>query len=165
LQTGPATIEALKSLRAHGIAIALDDFGTGYSSLASIEQLPLSRIKLDRTLIARIDSSSRSAAIAQAIIGMCQVLGLEITAEGIERSEQFSMLLGQRGTYLQGYLLARPVARDELIAELVTAAKRSQQLLVESQLSHNRNVVRLSVPQPAASPMDLPQAAAENYRR
>jgi len=41
LQTGPATIDALKRLRAHGVAIALDDFGTGYSSLASLEQLPL----------------------------------------------------------------------------------------------------------------------------
>ena len=82
LQTGPATIDALRRLRAHGFAIALDDFGTGYSSLASLEQLPLTRIKLDRSLIASIDSSARSQAIARAIIGMCQGLGLEITAEG-----------------------------------------------------------------------------------
>ena len=52
LQTGTATIEVLRQLRSHGVSIALDDFGTGYSSLASLEQLPLTRVKLDRTLIA-----------------------------------------------------------------------------------------------------------------
>lgn len=48
LQTGVATIEVLRQLRAHGVAVALDDFGTGYSSLASLEQLPTTRVKLDR---------------------------------------------------------------------------------------------------------------------
>ena len=107
LQTGAATIDTLKRLRAHGVAIALDDFGTGYSSLYSLERLPLTRIKLDRSLVAGIDTSARSAAIARAIIDMCQGLGLEITAEGVE-TEQFSMLLMHRAMCLQGYLLARP---------------------------------------------------------
>jgi diguanylate cyclase (GGDEF)-like protein len=132
LQTGPATIDALKRLRAHGIAIALDDFGTGYSSLASLEQLPLSRIKLDRSLIAGIDNSPRAAAIANAIIVMCQGLGLDITAEGVERPEQFAMLVRHRGMYMQGYLLAHPTSRDELIPALEIVAQRSQQLLLES---------------------------------
>jgi diguanylate cyclase (GGDEF)-like protein len=132
LQTGPATIGALKRLRAHGVAIALDDFGTGYSSLASLEQLPLTRIKLDRSLIAGIDNSPRAAAIANAIIVMCQGLGLDITAEGVERPEQFAMLVRHRGMYMQGYLLAHPTSRDELIPTLEIVAQRSQQLLLES---------------------------------
>ena len=132
LQTGHTTIDALRRLRAHGIAIALDDFGTGYSSLASLEQLPLTRIKLDRSLIAGIDSSPRSKAIARAIISMCQSLGLEITAEGIERPEQFAMLVGERGMYLQGYLLARPTPRDELIPLMSHVAALAQSLLLES---------------------------------
>jgi EAL domain-containing protein (putative c-di-GMP-specific phosphodiesterase class I) len=132
LQTGPATIDALRRLRAHGIAIALDDFGTGYSSLASLEQLPLSRIKLDRSLIAGIDNSPRAAAIANAIIVMWQGLGLDITAEGVERPEQFAMLVRHRGMYMQGYLLAHPTSRDELIPLLEIVAQRSQQLLLES---------------------------------
>ena len=115
LQTGPALLEALKRLRAYGVGIALDDFGTGYSSLASLEQLPLSRVKLDRSLVAGIDVSPRSAAITRAIIGMCQGLGLEITAEGIERPGQFAQLLGHRAMYLQGHLLSPPVSRDELV--------------------------------------------------
>jgi EAL domain-containing protein (putative c-di-GMP-specific phosphodiesterase class I) len=144
LQTGAATVDALKRLRAHGVAIALDDFGTGYSSISSVEQLPLSRIKLDRSLIAGIDISPRSAAIARAIIGMCQGLGLEITAEGVERPEQFALLAGQPGMYLQGYLLASPVSRDEVLATMAQATTRSQELLLHSPITHSSNVAELS---------------------
>jgi diguanylate cyclase (GGDEF)-like protein len=115
LQTGPATIESLRQLRSLDIAIALDDFGTGYSSLASLEQLPLTRIKLDRTLIASIDSNARSAAITAALITLCEGLGLEVTAEGVERPPQFRALAGNRALYLQGYLISRPVEADEIL--------------------------------------------------
>jgi diguanylate cyclase (GGDEF)-like protein len=143
LQTGAPTIDALKRLRAHGVAIALDDFGTGYSSFASLEQLPLTRIKLDRSLIAGIDNSPRSAAIAQAIIAMCQGLGLDITAEGIERPAQFAMLLKHRGMYLQGYLLARPTSRDELMPSMAQFAQRAHDLKLQSQLEKSSNVTGL----------------------
>jgi diguanylate cyclase (GGDEF)-like protein len=132
LQTGTATIEALHALRAQGLAIALDDFGTGYSSLASVEQLPLTRIKLDRSLIDRVDTSTRSAAIARAIITMCQGLGLEITAEGVERPEQFAMLSNYAGMYLQGYLLSPPVSRDQVINARLEVQRRAQELLLTS---------------------------------
>lgn len=148
LQTGTATISALKRLRAQGVAIALDDFGTGYSSLASLEQLPLSRIKLDRSLIADIDTNPRSAAIARAIIAMCQGLGLEITAEGVERPDQFAPLVGQPAMYLQGYLLARPVSREDVLAALPKVNAHTQQLLARSQSmgpAGARNVSALSL--------------------
>jgi len=115
LQTGPETIESLRHLRSHDIAIALDDFGTGYSSLASLENLPLTRIKLDRSLIASIDSNPRSAAITTALIGLCKDLGLAITAEGIERPEQFAALANHRSIHLQGYMISRPIAADKIL--------------------------------------------------
>lgn len=115
LQTGNATIEVLRQLRQHGIAIALDDFGIGYSSLASLEQLPLSRVKLDRTLVASIHTSPRSAVIARSLVGLCHNLGLEVTAEGIECIEQLKVLSDLKPIYLQGYLLARPVPAHELL--------------------------------------------------
>jgi EAL domain-containing protein (putative c-di-GMP-specific phosphodiesterase class I) len=115
LQTGAATIDSLRLLRSLGVAIALDDFGTGYSSFASLEQLPLSRIKLDRTLIAGIDTNARSAAIALALIQLCDDLQIEVTAEGVERESQFSCLAAHRELYLQGYLLSRPVASAEVL--------------------------------------------------
>ncbi|MGE0029602.1 MAG: putative bifunctional diguanylate cyclase/phosphodiesterase [Steroidobacteraceae bacterium] len=130
LQTGTHTIDALRQLRAIGVGIALDDFGTGYSSLVSLEQLPLSRVKLDRSLIASIDTSPRSQAIARAIIALCQSLGLEITAEGVERREQLAWLLDHPTMHLQGYLLARPVTADVLLTVIAAMPRRMNLLLM-----------------------------------
>ncbi|MGH9643511.1 MAG: putative bifunctional diguanylate cyclase/phosphodiesterase, partial [Terriglobales bacterium] len=134
LQTGAGTIDVLRCLRSHGIAIALDDFGTGYSSLASLEQLPLTRVKLDRTLIASIHTSARSAAIARAIVGLCHGLGLEVTAEGIEFSEQLALLVDNPCMCLQGYLLARPVPAEKLLAVIDTLPEHVQSLLLSAPL-------------------------------
>lgn len=130
LQTGPSTIEQLRRLRAIGVAIALDDFGTGYSSLASLEQLPLNRVKLDRSLIASIDSNARSSAIVRAIVGLCDGLGLEITAEGIERAAQFEKFLGCRNLSIQGFLLAHPVPAQEVLAAMAGASQRAHELVL-----------------------------------
>jgi diguanylate cyclase (GGDEF)-like protein len=144
LQTGSATIASLHRLHALGIGIALDDFGTGFSSLASLEQLPLTRIKLDRCLIASIDTSARSAAIARAIIQLCQGLGLLITAEGIERPGQLAPLIGYPGLNAQGYLLAHPQPPDQLIQVMATLPTLTRSLvrsavarLPDSQLAEN----------------------------
>jgi diguanylate cyclase (GGDEF)-like protein len=130
LQTGPSTIESLRHLRSHDIAIALDDFGTGYSSLASLENLPLSRIKLDRSLIAGIDRNPRSAAIAASLIGLCKGLGLEVTAEGVERPEQFAALANHRSIHLQGYLISKPVAADAVLSAKRLIPKIMQDLVL-----------------------------------
>jgi EAL domain-containing protein (putative c-di-GMP-specific phosphodiesterase class I) len=130
LQTGPATIAALRVLQAHDVRIALDDFGTGYSSLTSLEQLPLSRIKLDRSLIASIDTSSRAAAIARAIIDLCAGLGLEVTAEGIERPQQLAWLLGNRDMFLQGYLLSDAVPFADVLQVKASLLAKVQDLLL-----------------------------------
>ena len=157
LQTGPSTIEALRRLRAHGVAIALDDFGTGYSSLTSLEQLPLTRIKLDRSLIASIDTSARSAAIARAIISLCHSLGLEITAEGIERPEQFACLLGNHAMYLQGYLLSQPVSGDELLPVMAAITQKAQDILLSLPAkSYSSDVVEIaSIARKASKPSRL----------
>ncbi len=128
LQTGAETIDALRRLRAAGIGIALDDFGAGFSSLASLEQLPLTRVKLDRSLIAGIVDSKRSLAIAGAIIVLCESLGLEITAEGIERREQLGPLLSARSMIVQGYLLSRPVPGKDVKAVVAGMPARMQAL-------------------------------------
>ena len=133
LQTGAITIESLRRLRAMGVATVLDDFGTGYSSLTSLEQLPLSRVKLDRSVIAEVDWNPRAAAIARSIIGLCRSLGLQVTVEGVERPSQLDLLLGCGEVSVQGYLVARPadgssvldfVDRTEaLVGSLVRAAE------------------------------------------
>ncbi len=115
LQTGPGTIDALRELRARGVSIALDDFGTGYSSLSSLEKLPLTRVKLDRGLVSEIDRSARALAIAHAIIELCAGLGLDVTAEGVERPSQLALLTLERPMTIQGYLIARPLSEAELL--------------------------------------------------
>jgi diguanylate cyclase (GGDEF)-like protein len=130
LQNGPAIIDAMRNLQSSGIAIALDDFGTGYSSLASLEHLPLNRIKLDRSLIGNIDSASRSSAIAGAIIDLCAELALEVTAEGIERPAQLACLLGHRRMHLQGYLISHALPGAQLLAQRESIFLRMQEILV-----------------------------------
>lgn len=116
LQTGRGTIEALNALRALGLTIALDDFGAGFSSLASLERLPLSRVKFDRSLIAEIDANDRSAAIVTSMVRLCHDLGLAVTAEGVERPSQLAMLHSLGGVDVQGYLISRPAPLEELAA-------------------------------------------------
>jgi EAL domain-containing protein (putative c-di-GMP-specific phosphodiesterase class I) len=128
LQTGSTTIAALRVLQSHGFGIALDDFGTGYSSLTSLEQLPLSRIKLDRSLIASIDTSARSAAIARAIIELCAGLKLQVTAEGIERPQQLAWLAAYPTMFLQGYLLSDAVPFEEVLPLKAALAGKIQDL-------------------------------------
>jgi diguanylate cyclase (GGDEF)-like protein len=132
LQTGAATIEVLRELRSRGVAIALDDFGIGYSSLASLEQLPLTRVKLDRALIASVHTSTRSLAIAKALVGLCHNIGLSVTAEGIESLEQLALLSDLRPIYLQGYLLAHPVPAENVLTLMATVPDRIASLLLTS---------------------------------
>ncbi|MEP6546929.1 MAG: EAL domain-containing protein [Gammaproteobacteria bacterium] len=135
-QTGSATVAALRTLHSHGFGIALDDFGTGYSSLTSLEKLPLSRIKLDRSLISGIDSSPRAAAIVRAIIDLCDGLRLQVTAEGIERTAQFNWFLVNRSISLQGYLFSDAVPFGEVLA-------------LRDALAHKVHDLFLSAPPPA----------------
>jgi diguanylate cyclase (GGDEF)-like protein len=130
LQTGAATIDALRRLRELGVSIALDDFGIGYSSLTSLEQLPLDRVKLDRMLIQSVDSNPRSAAIVRSIVTLCHGLGLQVVAEGVERPAQLEFLAHCGGPMtVQGYLLAHPVAACAAPEEARAAAARARTLL------------------------------------
>jgi diguanylate cyclase (GGDEF)-like protein len=129
MQTGAATIEALRRLRALGVAIALDDFGTGYSSLTSLEQLPITRVKLDRTLVESVDSSPRSAAIARSIIALCHGLGLQVVAEGVERPGQLEFLSHCGPVTVQGFLIAQPVPAESVPKEVGAAAGRVRSML------------------------------------
>jgi diguanylate cyclase (GGDEF)-like protein len=132
LQTGSATIEALRRLREIGVSIALDDFGIGYSSLTSLEQLPINRVKLDRMLIEGVDSNPRSAAIVRSIVTLCHGLGLQVVAEGVERPTQLEFLAHCGPLAVQGYLLAHPVEAAAAPEEARAAAARARNHLLAS---------------------------------
>jgi len=131
-QTGPTTVDSLRRLREMGVAIALDDFGIGYSSLTSLEQLPITRVKLDRMLVEGVDTNPRSAAIVRSIVALCHGLGLQVIAEGVERPAQLEFLSHCGPIGVQGYLLAYPVENQDAEKEAHAAAARARSILEAS---------------------------------
>jgi len=115
------TDRALRGLAARGIGLALDDFGTGYSSLASLRQLPVAKIKIDRSFVRDISFDPEDEAVVRAIVSLGHALGKRVVAEGVEYETQLAVL-GRLGCdAAQGFLLARPQAPKELGPLLRTA--------------------------------------------
>ncbi len=129
LRVGPIALSALRNLRGAGVAIVLDDFGSGRSPLSALEELPVTGIKLDRSLIAGIDRNERAPAIARALINMCHGLGLKVTAEGVERRSQL-MWLRQHAVSAQGYLLSAPLPAEGVPGVRETAAAIGEGMLL-----------------------------------
>ncbi|WP_261843996.1 putative bifunctional diguanylate cyclase/phosphodiesterase [Aliamphritea ceti] len=99
----------LQSLRSLGVHLAIDDFGVGYSSLARLKQLPINRLKIDRSFIRDIVEDSSDLSIVNAIIAMSDTLGLNITAEGVETEAHYELLKQHSKVCSQGYYFSRPV--------------------------------------------------------
>jgi diguanylate cyclase (GGDEF)-like protein/PAS domain S-box-containing protein len=98
----------LRSIRELGHRVGLDDFGTGYSSLSYLRRLPIDFLKVDRSLVAEVDSDAQARAIAGAIVTMGGALGLDVIAEGVETVAEARALEELGCRYGQGYLFARP---------------------------------------------------------
>jgi len=109
-------IDAIAALRADGASIAIDDFGTGYSNLARLRDLPLDRVKLDRSLVEHVATSAEARTIAQAVIGLIHGIGCEVVAEGIETQAQLDVLRVIGCDVLQGFVIAQPMAEQDFIA-------------------------------------------------
>lgn len=99
---------ALTSLKTLGVSIAIDDFGTGYSSLDTLRSFPFDKIKLDRSFMTDLDSTSGSRAMIRAALAMGHGLNIPILAEGVETSDQLEILRVEGCHEVQGYLLGRP---------------------------------------------------------
>jgi EAL domain-containing protein (putative c-di-GMP-specific phosphodiesterase class I) len=107
----------IKALRTLGFRVALDDFGTGYSSLTYLRRLPVNGIKIDQSFVREIHRVD-SAAIIHAVIALARALGLKVTAEGVETTEQMRFLSAAGCDYLQGYLFSKPVTAAEISRKL-----------------------------------------------
>jgi len=106
----------LARLSSAGIRLALDDFGTGYSSLSHLSTLPVEVVKIPKPFIDGLDGSSSQRAFAAAIIALSKALELAVVAEGVERPEQLAVLKSLGCDAGQGYLFARPVDGQALVA-------------------------------------------------
>ncbi|MEZ5226098.1 MAG: EAL domain-containing protein, partial [Acidimicrobiales bacterium] len=112
------TTGLLEQLKTVGVKLAIDDFGTGYSSFSYLRSFPVDSIKIDRSFINELYRSPTSTALVEAIVNLSKALGAYTVAEGIEHSEQASVLrrLGcDRG---QGFYYCRPMAAPAITSLL-----------------------------------------------
>jgi len=110
-----AVREQLFALKAIGVNIALDDFGSGYSNLRSLVGLPLSKIKLDRSLIWEMESNHKIVMLVSTLIQWARASDLEVVAEGIETEMQAMLLRSLGCNSLQGYLYGRALPARLLV--------------------------------------------------
>lgn len=118
VQAETVAAHTLRDLESHGIRIALDDFGTGLSSLAWLKEHPLDEIKIDRGFVNGLAGDARDQAIVASLINLARALGCSVTAEGVETEDQLIALRMLECERVQGFLLARPVPAQELVALL-----------------------------------------------
>ncbi|MGZ4665028.1 MAG: putative bifunctional diguanylate cyclase/phosphodiesterase [Frankiaceae bacterium] len=104
----PETLALIEDVADAGVNLALDDFGAGYTSLGHLRRLPLTELKIDRSLVLALDHDGHDVPIVAALISFAHTLGLCVTAEGIERPQQLKRLRGLGCEYGQGFLLGRP---------------------------------------------------------
>ena len=115
LDTSAVSRENLVRMRNAGIRIALDDFGVGFSSLAHLRDLPIHRLKIDRSFTVECMRDARTLTIVKAVIDMARSLGINITAEGIETQAQQTWMQHLGCDSAQGYLFARPLNVDDFV--------------------------------------------------
>jgi diguanylate cyclase (GGDEF)-like protein len=115
----PAAAEAnLRACVKMGVQIAVDDFGAGHASLGSLRSLPVSTVKMDRSLI--IDEDGQR--VVNAVVGLAHALGLQVVAEGVETGEQLRRVRDSGCDAVQGFLFARPAPANTLDLRAVTRA-------------------------------------------
>jgi diguanylate cyclase (GGDEF)-like protein len=115
----------MRKLRELGIRLAIDDFGTGYSSFASLQNLPLDALKIDRSFLAGTASAAESGQMMRTIVDLGRNMGLTVVAEGVETEAQLAMLRQSQCDVVQGYLLGRPQPAAQARAFLVAASEES----------------------------------------
>ncbi|TFV89088.1 GGDEF domain-containing phosphodiesterase [Blastococcus sp. CT_GayMR16] len=98
------------SLRLMGVHVALDGFGSGSSALAHLTRLPIDVLRLDRSLISRIDRDPQSRALCESIVGIGRALGVDVVADGVETPAQLAALCGFGCGFAQGFLISRPLS-------------------------------------------------------
>jgi diguanylate cyclase (GGDEF)-like protein/PAS domain S-box-containing protein len=115
LDTSAVSRENLVRMRNAGVRLALDDFGVGFSSLAHLRDLPIHRLKIDRSFTVECMRDARTLTIVKAVIEMARSLGISVTAEGIETQAQQTWMQHLGCDAAQGYLFARPMPGDDFI--------------------------------------------------
>ncbi len=114
--------EQLRALKQLGLTLALDDFGTGYSSLASLHQLPVDTVKIDRSFVSQSDTSPHHRVLIEATVRVANSLGMTTVAEGIETDAQAAVVRQLGCDKAQGFFYSPPLAATALAQWLVGAS-------------------------------------------
>ncbi|WP_323762588.1 putative bifunctional diguanylate cyclase/phosphodiesterase [Maricaulis sp.] len=109
---------AIDRISAAGHSIALDDFGVGYSSLQYLQQLPVSKLKIDRSFVSQMLEDSSSFKIVRTMLTLSQTLDLGCVIEGVETEAQIHILRTLGARHIQGYLVGAPMPADQVLADL-----------------------------------------------
>ncbi len=112
----PEVQRKLQRLKQWGVQLAVDDFGTGYFSLRHLKELPIDKVKIDRSFVHDLPGSAGSAAIAQSIIQVARSMGHRVTAEGVENKAQRAFLEVHGCDEYQGFLAAEALPGDRFVA-------------------------------------------------
>jgi EAL domain-containing protein (putative c-di-GMP-specific phosphodiesterase class I) len=116
LRRTTTTAGNLAGIHARGVALAIDDFGTGYASLTYLDQYPIDVIKIDRSFIT--DAVDQDYGLVAGIIALASVLGITVTAEGVEHPEQATRLQQMGCPSAQGWLYSAAVPPEDVIGLL-----------------------------------------------
>jgi diguanylate cyclase (GGDEF)-like protein len=108
LRDSSDVMEVLRRVKALGVRVAMDDFGAGYTGLASLAQFPFDKIKIDRNFVGQLTEDADVAAIVAAIVALGRTLSVDVTAEGVETSEQVTLLKAAGCSIVQGFLFGVP---------------------------------------------------------
>jgi len=109
------TIKKINELKQIGISFSLDDFGTGYSSLSHLKDLPVDKLKIDRSFINDINVDKQDENLVKSIIQLADNLGIVTVAEGVETIEQVNWLKENGNMLLQGYYFSRPILPNDFV--------------------------------------------------
>jgi EAL domain-containing protein (putative c-di-GMP-specific phosphodiesterase class I) len=115
------------------VQVAIDDFGTGYSSMSRLKQLPIDRLKIDKSFIREVNTNAKDAAIACAVIAMAGNMHLNVVAEGVETKGQLDFLKANSCDEIQGYYLCHPLPADVITDFLLQ--HRDGQTITPSEVS------------------------------
>jgi len=116
------TTTALTGLRDLGLQLALDDFGAGYSSLASLHDLPVDYLKIDRSFVQGLARNRDFAAMIHAVVGLAGNLDIQVVAEGVETADQLALLQAIDCQLAQGFYFSRPMPVADVLAYHAHAA-------------------------------------------
>ena len=109
---------SLQGLRRLGVGLDIDDFGTGYSSISYLQRLPVSRAKIDRSLLGNVATDSDQRRFLGAILRLVEACGLTVVIEGIETAEQAIAVAELGAASGQGYYFSRPMPAEQMTAFL-----------------------------------------------